>query len=100
MVEERGCPYCARFDAEVRESYENSPEARFAPLLRRPRQAEDIRFLKGIAYSPTFILLVDGNEVGRIIGYQGADLFWMEMAALMAKAGFQQPKGHRRPDDH
>lgn len=92
MVEDKGCPYCARFDAEVRENYERSPEGRFAPLMRRPRNSEDIRFLKGIVYSPTFVLVVNGNEVGRIIGYQGADLFWMEMAGLMTKAGFQQPK--------
>lgn len=96
MIEDRGCPYCARFDAEVRSGYERSPEGRFAPLVRRLRGAEDVAFLKGVVYSPTFVLLVEGREAGRIVGYQGAELFWMEMAGLMKKAGFEAtsaPKG-------
>jgi hypothetical protein len=28
-------------------------------------------------------MLVRGREVGRIVGYAGADLFWMQLAALM-----------------
>ena len=89
MIEDRGCRYCVRFDAEARPSYENSPEGRFAPLVRRPRSAPDVRFLSEVVYSPTFILLVEGREIGRVVGYQGADLFWMEMAGLMRKAGFR-----------
>lgn len=92
MIEDAGCPYCARFDAEVRDGYVKSPEGTFAPLVRRPRRAADVAFLKGIVYSPTFVLLVEGREVGRIVGYQGSELFWMELAGLMQKAGFQAPK--------
>lgn len=89
MVEDAGCPYCARFDRETRESYERSAEGRFAPLIRRRRASADIGFIKNVVYSPTFVLLVEGREVGRIVGYQGQELFWMEMAVLMRKAGFE-----------
>ena len=91
LIEDRGCSYCARFDAEVRPGYEKSAEGRFAPLVRRLRTAADVAFIKDIVYSPTFILLVEGREIGRVIGYQGADLFWMEIAGLMRKAGFPPP---------
>lgn len=93
VIEDRGCPYCARFDVETRESYEKSAEGRFAPLVRRRRTAGDIAFLKDIVYSPTFVLIVEGREIGRIVGYQGADLFWIEMAGLMRKAGVRPEAG-------
>ena len=89
MVEDRGCPYCLRFDAEARDSYINSAEGRLAPLVRRRRGDGSIAFLQRVVYSPTFVLLVEGREVGRAVGYQGAELFWMEIARLMREAGLQ-----------
>ena len=86
MVEDRGCPYCARFDAETRDAYVNSPEGRLAPLVRRRRGDASIAFLERVVYSPTFVLLVGGREIGRAVGYQGSELFWMEIAGLMRKA--------------
>lgn len=87
MIEDRGCPFCARFDAEARDSYVNSREGLMAPLVRYRRGDPAIAFLERVVYSPTFVLLVDGREIGRAVGYQGAELFWMEIARLMAKAG-------------
>ena len=93
MVEDRGCPYCAKFDAETRGSYVNSAEGKLAPLVRRRRGDPEIAFLERVVYSPTFVLLVEGREVGRAIGYQGSELFWMEIASLMRKAGLQGTGG-------
>lgn len=90
MIEDRGCPYCARFDAEARDSYVKSREGLMAPLVRYRRGDPAIAFLERIVYSPTFVLLVEGREVGRAVGYQGAELFWMEIAGLMAKAGLRE----------
>ena len=95
MVEDAGCPWCARFDAETRASYTNSPAARLAPLVRRPRGAPDIAFLDRIVYSPTFVLLVEGREAGRIVGYQGNDLFWLEMSDLLRRAGLESASSAR-----
>ncbi|HRD77951.1 MAG TPA: hypothetical protein PK264_18765 [Hyphomicrobiaceae bacterium] len=90
MAEEPGCPYCARFHREIGEAYRNSPQGTFAPLVRRPMGHPDLARLKTPArYSPTFILLVDGKEVGRITGYPGSDFFWPIADALLAKAGFK-----------
>ena len=89
MIWDLGCPYCARFDAEARESYVNSPEGKLAPLVRVRRGDPAIAFIERVVYSPTFVLLVDGREVARATGYMGAELFWMEIARLMLAAGFK-----------
>ena len=57
-------------------------------LYLRTRGDAEISHLKKIVYSPTFVMLAYGEEVGRIVGYQGSDLFWMQLEQLAAKAGF------------
>jgi len=88
MVHDPGCPYCARWKAEVGHSYRASKEGKFAPLVVRLRGDPEVSNLKKIVYSPTFVMLAYGQEVGRIVGYQGSDLFWMQLEPLAAKAGF------------
>ena len=88
MVRDPGCPYCARWEEEVGRSYSMSEEGKFAPLVQRTRGDPEISNLKKIVYSPTFVMLAYGEEVGRIVGYQGSDLFWMQLEQLAAKAGF------------
>jgi hypothetical protein len=88
MVRDPGCPYCARWEAEVENSYTLSQEGKFAPLVKRMRGSPDIASLEKIVYSPTFVMLAYGREVGRIVGYQGSDLFWTQLGPLAAKAGF------------
>lgn len=91
MVEAYGCPWCARWRVEVEPAYVRSAEGRFAPLLRRQKGDSDIAFIPNVTFTPTFVLLVRGREVGRILGYPGADLFWMQLAGLMSQAGFREP---------
>lgn len=93
MIEDRGCPYCAKFDAETRAGYVNSAEGKLAPLVRRRRGDPEIAFIQRVVYSPTFVLLVNGREVGRTVGYQGSELFWMEIANLMRMAGLRGAGG-------
>jgi hypothetical protein len=88
MVHDPACPYCARWEAEVGHSYRLSREGKFAPLVQRLRGHPETSNLKKIVYSPTFVMLAYGREVGRIVGYQGSDLFWMQLGPLVAKAGF------------
>lgn len=92
LVEDRGCPYCARWDREVGPAYARSAEGRFAPLVRRFRGAPDVGFLDGVVFSPTFVVLKEGKEIGRIVGYAGPDFFWSELSTLLAKAGFLPAK--------
>jgi hypothetical protein len=60
-----------------------SDDGKLAPLVRRDRHDPDIAFIPRVVYSPTFVMLVRGREVGRIVGYGGVDLFWMQLAAIM-----------------
>ncbi len=86
MIADPGCPYCARWEREIAPGYEASEDGKLAPLVRRFRHAPDIAFIERVVFSPTFVMLVRGREVGRIVGYAGADLFWMQLAALLEDA--------------
>ncbi|SDE86978.1 hypothetical protein SAMN04488117_101544 [Celeribacter baekdonensis] len=79
MVEQDGCAYCARWDAEISEIYPKTPEGKFAPLRRVDLHAPlpaDLTFTGPVIFTPTFVLVEDGVEQGRIEGYAGDELFW------------------------
>jgi hypothetical protein len=38
-----------------------------------------------VSFSPTFVLVEQGREIGRITGYPGADFFWGMLAELIQK---------------
>ncbi len=88
MFETLGCPWCLAWDAEVGVIYHKTAEGRTAPLRRldigdlRP---PDLAALPDILYTPTFVLMDGGREVGRIVGYPGEDLFWGLFGALLAQ---------------
>lgn len=86
MIGDPGCPYCARWEREIGPGYTASDDGKLAPVVRRDRGSPDVAFLPRIVYSPTFVMLVHGREVGRIVGYSGSDLFWMQIAGLIADA--------------
>jgi hypothetical protein len=89
MVDARDCGWCRKWEREVQAGYVASPEGRAAPLVKRDRRHPDLARFSGLAYTPTFILVSEGAEVGRIVGYAGADFFWGELARLWEKARFQ-----------
>jgi hypothetical protein len=86
MAEEPGCMWCAQWNAEVGQVYAKTGEGQAAPLRRFIKTGpvpEDITLSRAINFTPTFVLLVDGAEVGRIEGYPGEDFFWGLLGALM-----------------
>lgn len=92
MVDDLGCPYCARWDAEVGEGYQRSPEGAFAPLVRMRRGSAALAGLRPITHTPTFIVVRDGGEIGRITGYPGAHFFWPLLAEILQRAGYPAAK--------
>lgn len=88
MIGEKGCPYCARWDKEVGVAYAASAEGQFAPLLRLDRSDPEAATFSNIHYSPTFIVLNNGVEIGRIVGYPGPDFFWGLLSQILQRAGF------------
>jgi hypothetical protein len=88
MVEEPGCRFCRKWDAEIAPGYRKSAEGRFAPLKRVRRGAPELRGLAPIVFTPTFVVLRSGEELGRITGYPGADYFYSELRPILSAAGF------------
>ena len=88
MFETLGCPWCMAWDKEVGVIYHKTAEGRSAPLRRfdigDPRPPE-LAALPDIIYSPTFVLMDGGREVGRIVGYSGEDHFWGLFGELLAQ---------------
>ncbi len=88
MFERAGCPYCARWNREIAPIYPKTAEGKRAPLRRvdidAPRPA-DLAGIPNIVYTPTFVLIEDGKEIGRIVGYGGDEIFWSLLAEIFAK---------------
>jgi hypothetical protein len=98
LFELEGCPVCAVWNLEVGPIYPKTPEGKRAPLRRveieGPRPA-DLRHIEGVKYSPTFVLLHQGDEVARVTGYKGEDFFWgfiTKYVGQMPSVGDQEPK--------
>lgn len=89
MFEDDGCVWCARWDAEVAPDYAESSHGQIAPLrrfdLRRDPLPDDLELKSRVRYTPTFVLVDDNREVGRIMGYPGRDIFWTQLDALIAR---------------
>jgi len=64
MFEEPGCVWCARWNADVGGEYPITPEGRAAPLMRlqlRDPLPEDISLVSRPRYTPTFVVVSDGE---------------------------------------
>lgn len=82
------CSVCETWDEEVGEIYAKTEESKVLPL--RPHDVhddkpDDIRFIRGVIYTPTFVAIEDGREVGRIVGYMGDFFFWEQVGGLIKK---------------
>lgn len=88
MFERDGCPWCLRWHQEVGAGYPKSEEGQRAPLrvLRDVAPAAVGASLKApVTMAPTFVLVSEGREVGRIVGYPGAEFFYGLLDELMKK---------------
>lgn len=83
MFESAFCEWCEQWHADIGPIYPKTQEGACAPLrsinLDEPRP-EELENIGGIRFTPTFVLVEDGREIGRIIGYPGEDFFWPLLA--------------------
>ncbi|MGH7004014.1 MAG: thioredoxin family protein [Alphaproteobacteria bacterium] len=88
MFESAGCPYCARWHRAIGPIYPKTDEAKRAPLRRvdiaAPRPP-DLASIGSIVYTPTFVLVHEGREIGRIVGYGGEEAFWSLLSELVGR---------------
>ena len=88
MFEATYCEWCAAWHEEIGPIYPKTAEARIAPLrqvdIDDPRP-DDLADIDGVVFTPTFVLMEHGEEVGRIAGYPGEDHFWGLLGMLLEK---------------
>lgn len=87
MLEQPGCVWCAQFNAQIAPAWPKTPEGRLAPLRRVDITMPWPSDLAGVAkerFTPTFVLMDDGREIGRIRGYVGDEFFWYRIGELLA----------------
>jgi protein-disulfide isomerase len=86
MFESPSCTWCQQWHEEVGPAYAKTDEAARVPLRRVNLHGdwpEDLKGIRGVTFTPTFVLVEDGEELDRITGYAGADMFWFQLATLM-----------------
>ncbi|WP_233270452.1 thioredoxin domain-containing protein [Chachezhania sediminis] len=96
MVETQGCSWCARWTEEIGPIFPKTEESRRAPLRRvdiASLPGGDIALTRRVVYTPTFLLVEDGRELGRIEGYPGEDFFWGFLDRLLDDHDIAAPGG-------
>ncbi len=87
MFEEQGCVWCETWREQVGDVYPITAEGKRAPLLvldiHDPLPGH-LNFHGDAHYTPTFVLMQDGTEVDRIIGYPGEAFFWGLLERMLA----------------
>tara|TARA_R110002012_G_scaffold124941_5_gene276184 strand:- start:1957 stop:2376 length:420 start_codon:yes stop_codon:yes gene_type:complete len=94
MVEQSSCAWCTAWNTEIGGIYHLTDEGKRAPLRRQDLfdpWPEGLKINGQVHFTPTFILLENGTETGRIEGYPGEDFFWPLLARLLDKKTRKTP---------
>jgi thioredoxin-related protein len=88
MFEDPGCPWCRRWHAEIGPGYPRTDEGRLAPLRRvdiKDQAKAGVALKQPVIVTPTFVLVEDGQEVGRVVGYAGSEFFYGLLGDVLAR---------------
>lgn len=98
MFERDGCSWCRRWNKEIGAVYDRVHEATRLPLRRvnLDRQPAGFTLKEPVRYTPTFVVVDDGAEVGRITGYINDESFWGLLSALAARLPPLPPRSSSR----
>ncbi len=86
MFDSPVCEWCEIWEDEVGIVYHKTDEARVAPLRRisiHDPRADDFGNIRPVIYTPTFVLMENDHEIGRITGYPGEAHFWSLLEVLI-----------------
>ncbi|WBU56962.1 SoxS protein [Paracoccus sediminicola] len=92
MIRQDGCLYCARWESDIGAAYDDRPEGRAAPLMRINMHGpwpDGLALDRRPHLTPTFILVQNGQETGRIEGYPGEDEFWRRLSGILTENGVE-----------
>ena len=87
MLVRPGCHWCRKWETEIGPAYPRSAEGRRAPLRRVDVTGPWPKDLEGVtvdAFTPTFVLVHRGREIGRLRGYPGDLHFWPLLQEILA----------------
>lgn len=88
MFDSAGCIYCQRWERDVGRLYDKTAEAKILPLRRidiSRQSASGVSLSEPVHYTPTFVVVDQGREVGRIEGFSSDDQFWGLLDGIAAK---------------
>jgi len=88
MFEQKGCVWCQKFDREIAPAYDKTSEGKQVPLRRLDighPVPSDLGFIRRERFTPVFVLIDEGREIGRIRGYPGDTFFWGLLANLIER---------------
>jgi thioredoxin-related protein len=88
MFQQGGCVWCARWDREVGPVYDKTAEAKLLPLRRvdiSQQTAAGVTLAARVIYTPTFVVVDNGREIGRITGFINDEAFWGLLDTFAAK---------------
>ena len=86
VFESTMCEWCEVWHEEVGETYSKTSEARLATLRRIDIDdgiPVNLSNIANVQFTPTFVLVKDGKELGRIVGYPGESFFWQLLSQLL-----------------
>lgn len=86
MVEQKGCYSCRLWNEEIAPIYPKTEAGQYAPLRREElrHKPADLTYRRAINFTPTFLLVEDGQEIARLEGYPGEDFFWWHIEKMLA----------------
>ncbi len=88
MFDDEYCSWCKQWEDEIGVIYRITPEHCQAPLKKielGDTLPDSISLKEPVVYTPTFVFLVLGKEVDRIVGYPGEDFFWSMLDDMINK---------------
>jgi thioredoxin-related protein len=89
MFRRAGCPYCAAFDRAIGPIYPKTDIGKRLPLRQidldhsADAKVAKVVLLSPVRFTPTFVLVESGREIGRLEGYPGEDFFWGLLERLL-----------------
>src|SRR5215470_7878438 len=87
MFRRAGCTWCQAWDRDIGPIYPRTDVGRAAPLrfadLDHDPAARTLA--PPVRFTPTFVLVEAGREIGRIEGYPGEDFFWGLLERLVQR---------------
>jgi hypothetical protein len=89
VIEARGCPMCQLFRDEIAPLYRATARARRAPLRFVDVTHADldaIGLAAPIQIVPTVVLMRDGAEIDRLVGYTGPEIFMRAVGTMLGES--------------